>query len=235
MLSRPALRRLASSALLCALAFNLTFFWQELWLVIPKALTPGLHPILYHNDHDWTGSSPVVEVLQGTGALATLASGLAFLGAPRRLFGFWMAFEGLFQSLSQLALGTQLPGNDVGRALAYLGIGQGDRTALLALAVFSMAAAGAALARHRPPLWETIAAGLLAILLIVPFRLPRNLVEVLLIPVIVQCLGLLFLTLGAAAVRLRGSPSAPGPAVPAIALLVLLAVFQLVLRPGIRF
>jgi hypothetical protein len=43
-----------ASLLLCALAFNLTFFWQELWLVIPKALTPGPHPVLYHNDHGWT-------------------------------------------------------------------------------------------------------------------------------------------------------------------------------------
>ena len=54
-------RRVVASALLCALAFNLTFFWQELWLVIPKALTPGLHPILFHNDHDWTGSAPSVD------------------------------------------------------------------------------------------------------------------------------------------------------------------------------
>ena len=227
--------RILSSALLCALAFNLTFFWQELWLVIPKALTPGLHPILYHNDHDWSGASPIAELLQGTGAIATLASGLVFLAASRRLFGFWMAFEGLFQSLSQLALGTQLPGNDVGRALAYLGIGQGDRTALLALAVFARAAAGAALARRRPPVWETIAAGLLAILLVVPFRLPRNWIEVLLIPVIVQLCGLIFLLLGAALTRTREPAAAPGLAVPLVSWVLLLAIFQLVLRPGIRF
>ena len=72
-------RALAAGTILCALAFNLTFFWQELWLVIPKAMTPGLHPILYHNDHDWTGTAPIVELLQGSGAIATLLSGLAFL------------------------------------------------------------------------------------------------------------------------------------------------------------
>ena len=33
----PDIRALASSALLCTLAFNLVFFWQELWLVLPKA------------------------------------------------------------------------------------------------------------------------------------------------------------------------------------------------------
>ncbi len=229
-------RRVVASALLCALAFNLTFFWQEVWLVIPKALTPGLHPILFHNDHDWTGSAPSVELLQGTGAIATLVGGLACLGLARRwLFGFWMAFEGLFQSLSQLAIGTQLPGNDVGRALAYLGVSDSGKTALLGLAIGAMAMAGLALARSRPPLGEIFAAALLAILLVVPFRLPRNLIEVLLIPVIVQLCGLVFLSLGACLIRARETPRAPGPVPPALALAVLLAVFQLVLRPGIRF
>ncbi len=43
------------SALLCAFAFNLIFFIQELFLVVPKALTPGLRPTLFHNNHHWTG------------------------------------------------------------------------------------------------------------------------------------------------------------------------------------
>jgi hypothetical protein len=41
-----AKRLTLSSALLYSLAFNLTFFIQELLLVVPKALTPGLHPTL---------------------------------------------------------------------------------------------------------------------------------------------------------------------------------------------
>ncbi|WP_157123717.1 hypothetical protein [Allosphingosinicella indica] len=36
------------STLLATLAFNLVFFVQELFLVLPKALTPGLNPTLYH-------------------------------------------------------------------------------------------------------------------------------------------------------------------------------------------
>jgi hypothetical protein len=36
-----------SSMLLYILAFNLVFFIQELFLVLPKALTPGLRPTLY--------------------------------------------------------------------------------------------------------------------------------------------------------------------------------------------
>lgn len=125
-------RALVASALLCALAFSLTFLIQELGLVLPKALVPGLDPILYHNDHDWSGDAPIAELLQGGGAVATLLGGLVFLWlagriAPERtawkLFAFWMAFQGLFQSLSQWAVGTQIAGNDVGRALAYLGAG----------------------------------------------------------------------------------------------------------------
>ena len=44
-------RQTVSSALLYTLAYNLTFFIQELFLVLPKALTPGLHPTLLHNNH----------------------------------------------------------------------------------------------------------------------------------------------------------------------------------------
>ena len=251
---RPALR--ASSVVLCALAFNLTFFWQELWLVIPKALAPGLHPVLFHNDHDWTGSHPQVELLQGTGAIATLVSGLIFAGmltlrswSPTwRLFAFWMAFQGLYQSLSQLAVGTLLPRNDVGRALAYLQVPEAGHWALLALAVAAMAVAGAFLARRyplAPPGPHTRALGLtiagttmLAIALILPFRLPRNLIEVALIPLFVHLLGAGWTVLGAALTRPRGTGADRRPSGligPALALLALLLVFQGVLRPGVSF
>jgi len=250
----------AASVILCALAFNLTFIWQELWLVIPKALTPGLHPILYHNNHDWTGSAPDVELLQGTGALATLASGLAFsvgLALARRLTGnwrlflFWMAFQGLFQSLTQLAIGAMLPGNDVGRALGYLHVGQAARWALLALAGTAMAICGAFLARACPTggdprttsltrafVLEMLLTAMLAIVLIVPFREPRDIVEVVVIPLFVNLVGVGWLALGAAIVR-RGCGGAAddrsGVVGPALALGLCLLLFQFVLRGGIAF
>jgi hypothetical protein len=245
-----------ASVLLCALAFNLTFFWQELWLVIPKALTPGLHAILYHNNHDWIGEAPVAELLQGTGALATLASGLAFCGglavarrasATWRLFFFWMAFQGLYQSLTQLSIGTLLPGNDVGRALGYLGIGMAGKMALLALAVAAMAFAGGWLAgtaaqapgagtRHFG--YAMLLTALLSIALIIPFRVPRNIVEVAAIPLIINLVGAGWLILGAAFVRpsvARQDPGKPAVAGPVLALGATLLLFQLVLRPGIAF
>lgn len=251
---RSAWRDIAVSALFCTLAFNLTFFWQEIGLVVPKALVPGLDPILYHNDHDWRGDVPIAELLQGGGAVATLASGLFFLwlcgriGPDRpawRLFAFWMAFQGLLQSLSQWTVGTLIAGNDVGRALAYLGAGPAARSALLLVASAALILTGRVLARRYPrgsgAHDRSAALGLCAILLlattlILPFRIPREPIEVVLIPLVVHLFGLGMLTLGFATTRAAGGPSASaGWVVPTAALATLLAFFQLVLRPGIAF
>lgn len=250
--ARRDTRGLAVSTLLCALAFSLTFLVQELGLVIPKALVPGLDPILYHNDHGWSGDAPIAELLQGGGAVATLCSGLLFLWlagriSPARptwrLFAFWMAFQGLFQSLSQVAIGSLLPGNDAGRALAYLGATPAAKAGLLILAVAAMLVAGRALARRYPlggsgrtTALQLTATLLLAVLLVVPFRVPREPIEVVLIPLIVHLIGLGWLTVGLGFRR----ETAPAPAKPSIvgplaALAALLALFQLVLRPGIAF
>ncbi len=247
-----------ASVLLCALAFNLTFFWQELWLVIPKALTPGLHPILYHNNHDWTGTSPLVELLQGSGAIATLISGLAFCtvltfaqaaSAAWRLFLFWMATQGLYQALSQFAIGALIAGNDVGRALAYLGVGATGRMMVLTLAVAGMALAGGWLARNCPGrdreqgdtrrfAFSLLLTLLFSVMLLIPFRIPRNVIEVLVIPLIVDLFAAGWLIVGMALVRPQAA-AAPLRAAsihgPALALGATLLLFQLVLRPGIAF
>jgi hypothetical protein len=247
-----------ASILLCALAFNLTFIWQELWLVIPKALTPGLSPILYHNDHGWTGTSPVTDLLQATGALATLCSGLASLAALRawrgasastRLLLFWLAFQGLFQSLTQLAIGTLLPGNDVGRALAWLGASIAAKSVLCAASVAAMLAAGRSLAAHAPAGLaaaravgtRAFASALLAtaagcVVLSVPLREPRDWIEVALVPAIVDGIGVGWLVLGSAIAPVHERADVRiGVIRPLLALVSLLLLFQLVLRHGIRF
>jgi hypothetical protein len=247
------------SVLLCALAFNLVFLWQETWLVIPKALTPGLHPILFHNNHEWTGDVPIAELLQGSGAAATLAIGLAFTAilamrpggsATTRLFCFWMGFQGLSQSLTQLAAGTVLPGNDVGRALTYLGLNEAGRLALLPVVVVGLAASGILLARLFPaetpearvqpaPGIRLVAlSAILSVVLIVPFRIPRSPIETTLIPLIVNLIGAGWTSLGfalAAGDRAPGAPARSRIAWPAVGLLALLLFFQLVLRRGISF
>lgn len=69
-----------SSALFYTLAFNLIFFIQELFLVLPKAFTPNIVPVLFHNNHDWTGENPLARLFQGTGAVAIFLIGILALG-----------------------------------------------------------------------------------------------------------------------------------------------------------
>jgi hypothetical protein len=110
------------SALLYTLAFNLTFFVQELFLVLPKAFTPGLRPTLFHNNHSWQGEHPLASLFQGTGALAIFLTGLGCALLLRRasarsatahLFLIWVAYNGFFQSLPQVVIGAFNPRNDV--------------------------------------------------------------------------------------------------------------------------
>ena len=120
-----------NSALLYALAFNLIFFIQELFLVLPKALTPGLRPTLFHNNHSWQGENPLASLFQGTSALAIFLTAVACALLLRRrpdrsvalrLFLIWMAYNGFFQSLPQVVIGAINPQNDVGMAMDYLGL-----------------------------------------------------------------------------------------------------------------
>jgi len=255
----------ASSALLYALAFNLTFFIQELFLVLPKALLPGVHPTLFHNNHTWEGESPLTSLFQGSGALAIFVSGLLCARRLERhpprsrggwLFLVWMAYNGLLQALQQVVVGALHAGSDVGMAMDYLGLGATGKpvaalAALLAIPAVALRLTRALLvladspvrlasARARSAFIFNIATlpGVLGILLIIPFRIPREALEVLAPPVAVTLIGMTWMQ--AAAWRFRRIepvPLAPlaSPLRPLGLLLALLLVFQLLLRPGIRF
>ena len=67
-----------NSASFYTLAFSLIFFVQELFLVVPRALTPRPPPTLFHNNHQWDGDNPLAALLQGTGALAIFAVAVGF-------------------------------------------------------------------------------------------------------------------------------------------------------------
>ncbi|HYM28655.1 MAG TPA: hypothetical protein VET66_10920 [Steroidobacteraceae bacterium] len=254
----------ACSALLYTVAFNLTFFLQELFLVLPKALTPGLHPILFHNNHTWSGDSPRVALLQGSGALAILIIGTVCAVFARRrvcrsrgaqLFLIWMAYCGLFESLPQVVVGAGVPQNDVGMALRYLGLGTSARiaAALAALALMPAAAwrltsdfLGLATAPEQTAsgrarlgfIFQVVTVPALAgIALIVPYRVPRETIEVLAVPAVVSVLGTVWIQ--ACAWRHLPPPPYAGareslrwPLAAAVALLVL---FQLLLRRGLAF
>jgi len=252
------------STLAYALAFNLVFFVQELFLVVPKALTPGLKPTLFHNNHDWTGQNPLAELFQGTGALATVILGLAFLvwvtrRPPRwlalRLFATWTALLGLLEGLPQVLIGTVIPQNDVGRAMTYLHTPDAARIAGAVAAVVAMALACGIAA----PLFLTLVPGaetqaprgrartlfryavlpaLAAVALIVPFRIPGAPIEILFPPAVATLAATTWLQAWSwHAPRAPAGPPSPQWALPGLlaTLGLLLAVFQLLLRPGVEF
>jgi hypothetical protein len=254
-----------NSALLYTLAFNLTFFIQELFLVLPKAFTPGLRPTLFHNNHSWEGDHPLASLFQGTGALAIFISGLVCVlllrsGRVRswggRLFLIWMAYNGFFQSLPQVAFGAINPLNDVGMAMEYLHFSTPTKTvsalaALVAIPPIALwltrqllglapdpAHLATAWARTRFIFQVATLPALLAVPLIIAFRVPRELIEVVLVPAIVTIIGIVWIQAGAwlfREARMSTSGSIVSPAYPFAAALILLLVFQLVLRPGIAF
>jgi hypothetical protein len=255
-------RRCVASTLLYALAFSVTFFIQELFLVVPKALTPGLHPRLFHNNHTWTGDNPLAALWQGTGAVATVLSGLVCLWLLRqrpgvqvpglRLWLIWMAYCGFFMALPQVVVGALSPASDVGMAMRYLHMSAAARTAcaLIALACIPALAwricgeflrtanprqIAAVRQRMRFILYVATVPALLALPLIVLFRIPRDLVEVVVVPLAVTVCGIPWVQSSAwRGFAEPGQPlGAPSLAGPSAALLALLLLFQLLLRRGI--
>jgi hypothetical protein len=252
-----------NSAVLYALAYNLTFLLQELSLVIPKAIY-GLQPILYHNNHRWLGSDPIEDLLQGSGALATLISGLLFCGILSRqsksqslfkLFSIWMVYQGLTQSLHQFAFVVLNPDGDVADALDYLGVGEIWRYSLAIAALGGLVFVGLLLTR---PLLEfapssrhaatpscrtrlvsqigTLSA-LCGVVLIIPFRIPP--IQQIEGPVLVLLFPLLW-TL-ANAWRVKDAQPVANTANQKVSWILvaasvgLLAVFRLWLAPGVPF
>lgn len=254
-----------TSALLYTLAFNSIFFIQELFLVLPKAFTPGLRPTLFHNNHTWEGESPLASLFQGTGALATFLTAIACALLLRRgsarsstmkLFLIWMVYNGFFQSLPQVVIGAFTPGNDVGMAMEYFGLSCLAKAVAAVVALVAMVAVGLRLIRPMLCLAADpadIADGrartsfvfqaatlpaLAAIVLIIPFRVPRNLIEVVVVPVVVSLIGTVWMQAGAwraTDAKAAGIWGEESLARPLCAVAILLLVFQLLLRPGIHF
>lgn len=249
------------SLLLYTLAFNLTFFVQELFLVVPKALTPGLRPTLFHNNHNWAGSHPLEYLFQGTGVAAILLCGLIFAwaamrGAGRtestRLFVLWMAYHGLFQSLPQIAFAGVSPNSDTGLALDWFALPAAAELAVTVLGVVAIIAAGLFMTRRFLELGPAMATGrarswfvftlavlpaALAVPILILFRIPREWVEVVVPTIAVPLIGLIWVQTNAWRIPVAARPVQPSPslAVPLVLVLGLLALFQLVLRPGIAF
>jgi hypothetical protein len=253
-----------NSALLYALAFNLIFFVQELFLVVPKALTPGLRPTLFHNNHHWDGDNPLARLFQGTGVLAILVTAIALAfwlkrdpphSTAFRLFMIWMTFHGFFESLPQVVVGAVLPQNDVGMAMDYLRLTPAVKSAAALIALAAIAAIAIWLTR---PLLElaqrssdinkggkrtrfifhvaTLPA-LIAIPLIIVFRVPGTIDQVAIVPIAVTVIGISWVQASAWCVTAQPGDASPtrSSRYPLVAVATLFLVFQLVLRPGIAF
>jgi len=241
------------SALLYVLAFNLTFFIQELFLVLPKAFTPGLRPTLFHNNHSWEGASPLASLFQGTGAMATLASGIVCALLLRRgsgrpaathLFLFWMGYSGLFMALPQIVIGALSDQSDLGMFMGFFDLETSAKTVLALVALGLIPCAAAWLASLLPRGHQRFVSrivtlpALLALPLITLFRMPREWIEVLMVPLVVSFIGVAWIQAGAWRARPAADHAAAASgsfAWPLGMVLCLLLLFQLVLRPGIHF
>lgn len=137
-----------NSAVLYALAFNVIFFIQELFLVLGKKAL-GLEAFLYHNNHDWIGEHQLTALMQGSGALAIFLTGLICLAVFHfiqnsrsiwKLFILWLAFHGLIQSIPQVMIAYLQPETDVGEALVgYLNLSESMLIILAAICMVSTA------------------------------------------------------------------------------------------------
>src|SRR5262249_19855067 len=140
-------------------------------------------------------------------------------------FAYWMAVQGLFQAFTQLAIGSLLPGNDVGRALSYLHLDAAARWGLFALALAAMGFFGNVLFGYAPATggadeppsrafaYATAWPLLASIALIIPSRAPRDVIEMSVVPLLINLAALGWLVLGAAlSPRARSQPSDPAPA-----------------------
>lgn len=119
---------LINSSVLYALAYNVMYFIQELFLALGKKWI-GLKAYLYHNNHNWVGEDPRDDLMQGLGALVIFILGILLLILFFRirksrhwtsLFVLWLAYHGLIQALPQLSTVPMDRGSDVGQAITYL-------------------------------------------------------------------------------------------------------------------
>lgn len=253
-----------NSAVLYALAFNLIFMLQEIFLVLGKTAL-GLTSVLYHNNHTWEGDHPLVQLMQGSGALGIFLIGavclLIFRLMPKnksiwRLLLLWLAFHGLLQSIPQLLFAYLDPGTDVGDALVgYLSLSEPllvvisiaslIATALLAnwfggeLLSFAPGQTDMSNQKARVNYIWFIAAGaaILGSILIVPFRVfPMSQAMA---PIMLFIFTMPWVwSASATRERVIASSNRVNEQIyraPMVFLIVLLAFFRFVLAPGVEF
>lgn len=260
----PYYTALINSAVLYAIAFNVIFFLQELFLTLGKKAI-GLETTLYHNNHSWEGSSELASLMQGSGALAIFILGLICLAWFRvirnsqsiwKLLVLWLAFHGLIQSVPQVMIAFFDANIDVGQALVgYLDLNQAllvllSLVSIVATALISMwmsrpllELAPAELDLSNPKLRlkyiRSIAVGaaLLGCLFVIPFRVPP--VTQILAPVLLFIFTVPWIwSISARIENIKSIPNSVNEKIlwqPLAMLLGLLLFFRIVLAPGVAF
>jgi hypothetical protein len=253
-----------NSAVLYALAFNLIFFLQELFLVLGKKAL-GLNAFLYHNNHTWEGEHPMVSLMQASGALGIFLVGLICLAFFRftqnfksigRLFVLWLAFQGLIQSIPQVMVAYLDSNTDVGEALVgYLKLSQ---PMLIILAITSITATilisiwfsrlllefvsndvylNNPKAKFKYIRFIAVGAALIGSILIVPFRIPP--ISQAITPFIVFVFSVPWTWVAAAVSKpMRRTSNGISEKIywsPVLFLVLILIFFRSVLAPGVAF
>ncbi len=253
-----------NSSVLYALAFNLVFFLQELFLVLGKKAL-GLKAFLYHNNHTWEGEHPMAMLMQGSGALAIFLIGLICLAIFHflinsksiwKLFVLWLAFHGLVQSLPQVTIAYLDPSTDVGEALVgYLNWSQPLLIILALLSIIAIAMVNVWFSRqllefvsgdvglNNPKAkfiyirFIAVGAAIIGSLLVVPFRIPP--IAQAFTPFIVLVFSIPWIWASATVSKhIRHTSNRINEKIywsPIVFLVVLLIFFQLVLAPGVEF
>ena len=260
---RVGFRRVLKSAFAFAIAFNIAFLVQELGLVIPKAFVQGLDPVLFHNNHSYTPVDPIHALLQGGGfvaliAMAFICSTLLQRDPPRhaggRLLLAWATFWAWVMALIQLPSAVLDPANDLAIAFGYLGYSPTIQLLFGIIGLVGIPVATRAIVPdflavgpqpvNRPTrrlLRIVLLPALLGLPLIALFRVPGDPGRVIVNPAIMALAGIVWLMAWSWMVRPDGRTVtsarnfSPIPWRWVAATAVLLAIFQLVLRPGIAF
>ncbi len=251
-----------NSAVLYALAFNIIFFIQELFLALGKRWL-GLKAYLYHNNHNWEGQHPMDDLAQGYGAVSILVLACICLVIARRismsthwmqLFFLWMAYQGFAQSIPQFITAGTAPDTDTGQAFAYLGLTQQTGVIIslagILLMVFicfrfsrwllqlapSPAYVASASSRFSYLFRIALLSSLIGVLLITPFRIMPWSRALLPVFVMLFSIPIVFANAWKAkpAYTINNHVNQRVFPIPVILLLVLLLVFQLVLARGVE-
>jgi len=251
-----------NSAVAYALAFNIIFFIQELFLALGKSWL-GLEATLFHNNHNWKGSHPMEMLAQGYGAFAILICGIigylllsnrTWIRGYARLFLVWFSFQGMAQSLPQFITAKAAPDTDTGQAFTYLGIDYVSGSVIIIICLVCMllicaytsrlllelapspASISSSGSRFKYSSRIVLLGSLIGTILIIPFRIMPW--DRAIAPVMVWLISIPMVFAHSwyiKRVSISGNDvNMKFKFIPFVVLVFLLLVFQLILAPGIR-